>query len=230
MQPEYRYANYLSAVKCVSTTSRRLVSRFRTGCHTLQVDTYRWAKDVDVSRGCLVCKSLGCVDLRRTSSTLSLTFQHTVILEPSMWAFFSIVALLQTACRVVSPMHVVTFLVSVLHVGKSPVYMNSLNGMQTYYDSGRLRRRPFSLQTRRRTGSQFRLLRLAHDAAVDLRTGLAGQSLPTKGAPIGHLSHRCQCDHRLDVSRPSSRLLTKSIGGLERRILTSRRNAALAFF
>ena len=54
LQPLYIYADYLSAVKCVS--NRRLVSRFKTGCHCLQVDTYRWAKDVDVSRGCLVCR------------------------------------------------------------------------------------------------------------------------------------------------------------------------------
>ena len=84
----YRYADYLSAIKCVS--NRRLVSRFRTGCHGLQVDTVRWANNVSTGRGCLVCKSLGCVEDE----------QHfifdTVILEPSMWTFFSIVILLQT--------------------------------------------------------------------------------------------------------------------------------------
>ena len=37
LQPVYRYADYLSAIKCVS--NRRLVSRFITGCHGLQVDT-----------------------------------------------------------------------------------------------------------------------------------------------------------------------------------------------
>ena len=55
-----------------------------------------------------------CLDVWRTSSTLSLIVQRTVILEPSMWAVFSIVALLQTACIFVSLMH----LVVVLHVGK----------------------------------------------------------------------------------------------------------------
>jgi len=34
MQPEYKYAEYLSVVKCAS--NRRLISRFRTGCHGLQ--------------------------------------------------------------------------------------------------------------------------------------------------------------------------------------------------
>ena len=60
LQPVRRYADYLSAVKCIS--SRSLVSRFRMSCHGLQVDTYWWAKDVDASRGCLVCKLLGCVE------------------------------------------------------------------------------------------------------------------------------------------------------------------------
>jgi len=41
MQPEYKYAEYLSVVKCVS--NRRLISRFRTGCHGRRVDTGRWA-------------------------------------------------------------------------------------------------------------------------------------------------------------------------------------------
>jgi len=40
MQPEYRSAEYLSVVKCAS--NRRLISRFRTGCHGLRVDTGRW--------------------------------------------------------------------------------------------------------------------------------------------------------------------------------------------
>ena len=59
LQPVYRHADYLSAVKCVF--NRRLVSRFRTGCDGLQVDTYWWAKDVDMSRGCFICKWLGFV-------------------------------------------------------------------------------------------------------------------------------------------------------------------------
>ena len=34
MQPEYKSAEYLSVVKCAS--NRRLISRFRTGCHGLR--------------------------------------------------------------------------------------------------------------------------------------------------------------------------------------------------
>ena len=60
LQLMYRYADYLSAIKCAS--NRRLVSRFRTGCRGLQVDTDRWANNVITSRCCLVCKSLGCVE------------------------------------------------------------------------------------------------------------------------------------------------------------------------
>ena len=59
-QPTYRYADYLSAIRYAS--NRRLVSRFRTGCHGLQVDTDRWANNVSTGRDCLVCKSLGCVE------------------------------------------------------------------------------------------------------------------------------------------------------------------------
>jgi len=62
MQPEYKSAEYLSVVKCAS--NRRLLSRFRTGCHGLRVDTGRWADGVHLDRTdrlCLVCKSLDCV-------------------------------------------------------------------------------------------------------------------------------------------------------------------------
>ena len=39
MQPEYKPAECLSVVKCAS--NRRLISRFKTGCHDLRVDTGR---------------------------------------------------------------------------------------------------------------------------------------------------------------------------------------------
>jgi len=61
--PEYKSAEYLSVVKCAS--NRRLISRFRTGCHDLRVDTGRWANGVHLDRTdrlCLVCKSLDCVE------------------------------------------------------------------------------------------------------------------------------------------------------------------------
>jgi len=48
MQPEYKSAEYLSVVKCAS--NRRLISRFRTGCHGLRVDTGRWADSVHLDR------------------------------------------------------------------------------------------------------------------------------------------------------------------------------------
>jgi len=62
MQPEYKPAECLSVVKCAS--NRRLISRFRTGCHGLRVDSGRWADGVHLDRTdrlCLVCKSSNCV-------------------------------------------------------------------------------------------------------------------------------------------------------------------------
>ncbi len=58
LQPEYRYAPYLSEVKCLS--NRRLLSRFRSGCHGLRVDTGRWEDNAHLDRKdrlCLVCGS-----------------------------------------------------------------------------------------------------------------------------------------------------------------------------
>ena len=55
LQPEYQYAHYLSKVKCFS--NRRLLSRFRSGCHGLRVDTGRWENNVHLDRLCLVCSS-----------------------------------------------------------------------------------------------------------------------------------------------------------------------------
>ena len=63
MQLECKLAEYLSVVKCAS--NRRLMSRFRTGCHGLRVNTGRWADGVHLDRTdrlCLVCKSLHCVE------------------------------------------------------------------------------------------------------------------------------------------------------------------------
>ena len=58
LQPEYQYAHYLSEVKCFS--NRRLLSRFRSGCHGLRVDTGRWENNVHLDRKdrlCPVCSS-----------------------------------------------------------------------------------------------------------------------------------------------------------------------------
>ena len=48
LQPEYQYAHYLSEVKCFS--NRRLLSRFRIGCHGLRADTGRWENNVHLDR------------------------------------------------------------------------------------------------------------------------------------------------------------------------------------
>ena len=54
-QPEYRYAEYLSSVRCIS--NRRLLSRFRCGCHGLHVGTGRWVDTKREDRLCQVCHS-----------------------------------------------------------------------------------------------------------------------------------------------------------------------------
>ncbi len=55
----YQYSDYLSTVRCYS--HRRLISRFRCGCHGLHVDTGRFGKDSEhrsrEDRVCLVCMS-----------------------------------------------------------------------------------------------------------------------------------------------------------------------------
>lgn len=43
LQPDYKYAPYLSAVQ--SFGLRRLISRFRCGCHGLRIDTGRFGTD-----------------------------------------------------------------------------------------------------------------------------------------------------------------------------------------
>ena len=51
-------AHYLSEVKCFS--NRRLLSRFRSGCHGLRFDTGRWENNVHLDRKdrlCLACSS-----------------------------------------------------------------------------------------------------------------------------------------------------------------------------
>ena len=55
LQPEYRYAEYLSSVR--SFSNRRLLSRFRCGCHGLHVDTGRWVHTKREDRLCQPCHS-----------------------------------------------------------------------------------------------------------------------------------------------------------------------------
>ena len=60
LQPEFKYAQYLSELKCYS--DRRLLSRF-SGWHGLRVDTGRWKNNVHLDREdslCLVCSSKHC--------------------------------------------------------------------------------------------------------------------------------------------------------------------------
>ncbi len=60
LEPEYKYADYLSTVKCFS--NRRLLSRFRCGCHGLHIDTGRWVGTERKDRLCQVCHSLQDVE------------------------------------------------------------------------------------------------------------------------------------------------------------------------
>ena len=63
LHEEYSHAAYLSAMKCWS--NRRLLSRFRSGCHGLHVDTGLWEGNVHLDRGdrlCLVCNSSQAVE------------------------------------------------------------------------------------------------------------------------------------------------------------------------
>ena len=55
LQPEYRYAEYLSSVRRFS--NRRVLSRFRFGCHGLHVDTGRWVDTKREDRLCQICHS-----------------------------------------------------------------------------------------------------------------------------------------------------------------------------
>ena len=94
MQPEYKSAEYLSVVKCAS--NRRLISRFRTRCHGLRVDTGRWADGVHLDRTdrlCLVCKSLDCVE---DEQHFVFDCQRTATSGHSIWTSCSTVVLLQT--------------------------------------------------------------------------------------------------------------------------------------
>ena len=77
MQPENKSAEYLSVIKCVS---RRLISRFRTGCHGLQEDTGCWGDGVLLDRTdrlCLVCKSLDCVEDQQHFLLYCPAYSHT---------------------------------------------------------------------------------------------------------------------------------------------------------
>ena len=63
LQPEYRSADYLSSVRCFS--NRRLLSRFRCGCHGLHVDTGRWVNIKREDRLCQTCYSSKDVEVEQ---------------------------------------------------------------------------------------------------------------------------------------------------------------------
>ena len=109
LQPEHRYAEYLSSVRCFS--NRRLLSRFRCGCHGLHVDTGRWVDTKREDRLCQVCHSSW-----KTSSISCLVAQLTVMLDKSMPVFFSRPLLSQTFSLTLNQMHVVVFSESVFHL------------------------------------------------------------------------------------------------------------------
>ena len=62
LQPDYQYAHYLSDVQCFA--NRRLISRFRCGCHGLRVDTGRFGavRLAREDRVCEVCTSASIED------------------------------------------------------------------------------------------------------------------------------------------------------------------------
>ncbi len=74
MQPEYKPAQYLSVVKFAS----KLISRFRTGCHGLRVDSGRWADGLYPDRTDWLCCASHWI-VWRLSSTLFLIAQRTLI-------------------------------------------------------------------------------------------------------------------------------------------------------
>jgi len=75
MQPEYRPAGCLSVVKCAS--NRRLISRFRAGCHGLRADTGRWADGVHLDRTDFFLSDRSCI--AESVSALHLTLAGACI-------------------------------------------------------------------------------------------------------------------------------------------------------
>ena len=96
-QPVYRYADYPSTIRCVS--NRKLVSRFRTGCHGLQVDTDRWVEGVAMDRGCLVCNSPGCVDDEQHFIFDCPAYSHVRVMHMNLFQCCCIVADFLSLCE-----------------------------------------------------------------------------------------------------------------------------------
>ena len=85
LQPEYRYAHYLSVVQ--SFPNRRLISRFRCGCHGLHVDT----AVLSTPLGMIECVKSASQDVVRTSIIFCLIVQPTLtsgtVMPPLSMAF-----------------------------------------------------------------------------------------------------------------------------------------------
>ena len=102
LQPEYQYAHYLSEVKCFSNW--RLLSRFRSGCHGLRIDTGRWENNVHLDRKdrlCLVCSSAKDMEDECLIALLMAPF------ELVMPIFFSVLVQYLAFLTIVKQMHVV---------------------------------------------------------------------------------------------------------------------------
>ncbi len=92
MQPENKSAEYLSVIKRVS---RRLLSRFETGCHGLQ-EAQAAGQTVfsQTEQTCCVWCEVHCI-MWRTCSTLLFIAQPTAIPDHSFWTSCSAAVLLQ---------------------------------------------------------------------------------------------------------------------------------------
>ena len=103
------------AQPCLADLTTHSSSRHFFEALQTSVDTDRW---VEVLMWIGVAWFAIRLDVWRTSSTLFFIVQRITILGSCIRAFFSMVALLQTYCLYVNPMHVVVTLETVLHVGK----------------------------------------------------------------------------------------------------------------
>ena len=84
LQPEYKYAQHVSFVTCFS--SRRLISRFRCGCHELDVDTRRFrSQQLAREDGSVMCPDL---HLSRMCITFCLNAQRILTSEAHLQLCF----------------------------------------------------------------------------------------------------------------------------------------------
>jgi len=108
LQPEYKYADYLSAVKCYVVAMV---------CVLIQGVGKTMSTLTEKDRLCLVCKSSQHVEDEVRNTILFLIALCTVILEPDMQVSFSKLFLYQTFLLDVNQMHVVVSLGAVFLIG-----------------------------------------------------------------------------------------------------------------